>query len=480
MARKAIEALIKDEAYKEGDRLPSKTSLAKSFGLGLRPVQQALETLAQEGILKNVRGSGCYLNSSPKVDFNEEIIDDMLATNIYADYLSSINYRIPQKVIRIGLDKGEYLYFSKQWQHVLDSFCSSRNDISVEIVNSRVPNVTSFSDETDIFQIPASLLPHFVNKEVLFNFSETEDVALNENEFFTELLKAASYKGKRWGIPLISASNCNYFNREFESPLKPLSEANGFWESMEILELVARKNNVPEALVINTNPMFLLMRLAGLDCAWNWTDIEKLEDESFYIFLERFRQYYQNSSIFFNKNSEYTSTPYQDFFNRNGHLILGSSCWLPNIYQSSPFPWGITQNIREKNANSQIITMLNVISSKSSYPFECAEILKYLGTYEVQNYFAQNGRIVANKKAFRNFHLNGTDNNSIKNVICDAMENGKVESIEKPQLAQYLMGTINYDFQKWQRKELNTKKLLTELKGKIALFTKSKKALVLC
>lgn len=479
MARKAIEALIKDEAYKKGDCLPSKASLAKSFGLGLRPVQQALEVLAKDGILRNVRGSGCYINKQPESDSYEKTLKDFPAADVYADYLSSINYRIPRKIIKIGLDNGEYLYFSKQWQHVLDSFCSSRNDISVEIVNSRLSGASSSAEniQTDIFQLPAPLLPYFANKGVLFNFSETEDICLNKNEFFIGLFKAASYKEKIWGAPLISASNCNYFNKESGGLLKPLLCANGFWDSMEILKLAAKKNQGSEALAVNTNPMFLLMRLAGFDCAWNLADIEKLEDESFYIFLERFRQYYQNPNIFFNKNTEYTSAPYEDFFIRNGQIILGSSCWLPNICQSAPFPWGITPNMREGNASNQITTMLNVISSHTCYPFECVEILKYLCRYETQKYFAQNGRIVANKKAFNHFHLNGIGNDSIKNTLRDAMENGKVENIDNPQLAQYLMGIVNYDFQKWQRKELNTKRLLAELKRKIALFSRGRKRL---
>ena len=58
-----IKANIENETYKIGDRLPSERELAKQFGVSRMTLRQAIQTLADEGILERKIGSGTYVTA---------------------------------------------------------------------------------------------------------------------------------------------------------------------------------------------------------------------------------------------------------------------------------------------------------------------------------------------------------------------------------------------------------------------------------
>lgn len=56
-----IKAEIEDGRWKIGDRLPSERELAVTFGVSRMTLRQAIQTLADEGILERKIGSGTYV-----------------------------------------------------------------------------------------------------------------------------------------------------------------------------------------------------------------------------------------------------------------------------------------------------------------------------------------------------------------------------------------------------------------------------------
>ena len=57
----AIVQSIREGALKEGDRLPSETSLAEDLGLSRMTVNKAFTRLAQRGLITRVRGKGSFV-----------------------------------------------------------------------------------------------------------------------------------------------------------------------------------------------------------------------------------------------------------------------------------------------------------------------------------------------------------------------------------------------------------------------------------
>ena len=57
---------IREGRLREGDRLPSEPSLAKTHGIGRPTVRQAVDSLVRRGLLIRRRGSGTYVAAPPQ------------------------------------------------------------------------------------------------------------------------------------------------------------------------------------------------------------------------------------------------------------------------------------------------------------------------------------------------------------------------------------------------------------------------------
>ena len=66
-----IKANIENETYKIGDRLPSERELAKQFGVSRMTLRQAIQTLADEGILERKNRIRNLCGSSESTGENE-------------------------------------------------------------------------------------------------------------------------------------------------------------------------------------------------------------------------------------------------------------------------------------------------------------------------------------------------------------------------------------------------------------------------
>ncbi|UQZ88902.1 GntR family transcriptional regulator [Deltaproteobacteria bacterium Smac51] len=56
-----IKGMIATGEYQPGDKIPSESSISRSYGLSLMTVRQAVGLLAEQGLLRRVHGSGTYV-----------------------------------------------------------------------------------------------------------------------------------------------------------------------------------------------------------------------------------------------------------------------------------------------------------------------------------------------------------------------------------------------------------------------------------
>ncbi|MFB8580925.1 GntR family transcriptional regulator [Enterococcus gallinarum] len=82
-----IKANIENETYKIGDRLPSERELAKQFCVSRMTLRQAIQTLADEGILERKIGSGTYVA-------RQKVQEKMSGTTSFTEIMRSLG-RVP-------------------------------------------------------------------------------------------------------------------------------------------------------------------------------------------------------------------------------------------------------------------------------------------------------------------------------------------------------------------------------------------------
>lgn len=78
----AIVRIINDEGLAIGDRLPSETRLAETFGMSRTIVREALARLASDGITEARRGAGSYVKRRPSERLGTHMPMDELAKTL--------------------------------------------------------------------------------------------------------------------------------------------------------------------------------------------------------------------------------------------------------------------------------------------------------------------------------------------------------------------------------------------------------------
>lgn len=67
---------------KIGDKIPSERTMAEQYGINRMTVRNALKKLEKEGILKSVRGSGTFVEKTPKIDGKVSLGNDNLIMSL--------------------------------------------------------------------------------------------------------------------------------------------------------------------------------------------------------------------------------------------------------------------------------------------------------------------------------------------------------------------------------------------------------------
>jgi GntR family transcriptional repressor for pyruvate dehydrogenase complex len=73
-----IQAAIRDDGLREGDRLPTERELAETFGVSRSVVREAIKVLSAQGLVESRQGSGLYVRNRPIESVSRAIVLSVL------------------------------------------------------------------------------------------------------------------------------------------------------------------------------------------------------------------------------------------------------------------------------------------------------------------------------------------------------------------------------------------------------------------
>ena len=478
VARKLLVDLILQEKYQVNERIPSVIKLAERIGVGRFPSQQAVKILEKEGVLRNVLGSGCYVKRIPVLEIepkgNSVSGASVLGEKIW-NYIVSPGNVVSPKKIRIGLfpELPEHILL---WKKLFAQYMSKHKTIKIEIVSLDFPALLfdhRIFKKIDLFQIPIYLLPFFAESGLLFDLDEMGGLQLSPDDFYDGILQASSYKNKVYGVPIVTSVICQFYNKKYEDIIKEIFPVKGFWDYMEKLEALSKeiKSRDYDFLVTNTESLFTLSMLTKAKEMPSYEDKKKFNSLDFMNFIDRFQKYYTNTKIF---DSEIDfPVALNRFFNEKSVILTASTSPISEFFGNCPFQLKTMSQIIEPKGARRLDGNLNVVSASTPFPEECLSILKYFSHYETQLFLAQNGRLVAHKKANKSLVMKNFDKGSIDEIL-RSFDHTKVISTKDPYIEEYISTIANHEIQKWQQKKLSNQELISSLKRKTNFFYRSK------
>jgi len=475
-AKDLLLELIRMEKYQVGEVIPSVNKLAQQLGVGRISIQRAVKILAAEGILNSIPGSGCYIKNLPE----QSTVKDNTVNDIW-DYLAGPGGNTAPKKLRIGYlpELPEHVIL---WEKIFADYSAYNKDIHIELVKLDFPALLFDQRRLagiDIFQVPAFLLPFFAQSGFLFDLTELGGLELSPDAFYEGFLKSASFNGNICGVPVVAAGICQYYNKKYESIVKELFPVEGFWDYMEKLEALSRRLKFKdfESLIANAESLFTLAMLTNVNDPPSYDDMKSFNSSEFVEFIKRFEPYFTNERIFNSGIDFYSPAALSSFLDGKNLILMGNTCWLPQIIEKCRFEVGIMPQVIEKSGTRQIAANINVISSSTAYPEECLTVLGYLAELGTQRILAKNGRPVACMDANDLLEVKGFEKDSVIQVI-QSFKNGKVIQSSDPYIEEYIRTIMNPEMQKWQKKKISYEELLASLRRKKDFFYRSKSGLI--
>ena len=479
VARKLLIDLILKENYKINEILPSINTLTASFRLGRFPIQQAVKLLAEEGILRNVLGSGCYIKKLPELSKSEtEAKSASKAPTIDIDswnYITAPGNAVSPKKIRLGLfpEMPEQILL---WEKLIAQYMKKHPSIKIEIIQLDFPSMMfdhAIFQNIDLFQIPIYLLPFFVESGLLFDLDEIGEIPFSSADFYDSIIQASYYKNKIYGVPIITSIIVQFYNKKYEKRIKDFFPIRGFWNYMEKLEAYSKKikDKDYDFLITNTESLFTLSMLTKAKENPSYEDKKKFNSPDFVQFIERFQKYYTNTQIF---DCEIDfRIALNRFLNGKSILFTASTSSIPEILEKCPFQLKMMPQVIEPEGARRLDGNLTVISASTPFPEECLDILNYFSQYETQLFLAQNGRFVAHKKANESLVIKGLEQKNITDIL-QSFDQTKIIHTKDPYIDEYIRTIANHEIQKWQQKDFSNNELISSLKRKTDFYYRSK------
>ncbi|MDD5598638.1 MAG: extracellular solute-binding protein [Victivallaceae bacterium] len=474
-ARECILEMIREEHYQPGEAIPSVTKLAQSLKTARISIQQAVKMLAQEGILNNIPGSGCYVKKLPAAGSNVQLPNHIDPE--HNNYLAGPGSRTFRKTIKIGI-LSELGLYSAQWEKVFSDYMSRHEDIIIELVP--IDNFFVLFDrrtlqEIDMLQLPAFLLPAFANSGSLLPLEDAGELKFSKDEFYDGFLNSTVYQGKTYGVPVIGAAVCQFYNKNYEHLVKNLFPLEGFWQYMEKLEFLSEQSDFSglKSLLINSNSLFIFFLAVKAKIIPSYDEMKTFDDPAYLEFIRRFEKYFTAEKIFCPGIDVHSDYGIKEFSKGKAPILMGNTCWMSEIHSQCPFEWGIIPQSAEAEGAVQIATNLNAISAFTSYPEECLDILKYLASCEPQRFLAENGRLVANREACASLRAPGLDEPSRGNILL-SLERSRMISTTDIHIDEYISMIINPEMKKWQRGQFSAAEFIAGLKRKTRFYYRGK------
>ncbi|GCF93411.1 GntR family transcriptional regulator [Enterococcus florum] len=151
---------LKDEIekglWKVGDRLPSERELSVKFSVSRMTLRQAIQTLADEGILERKIGSGTYVA-------NEKVQEKMSGTTSFTDIMESQN--------KVPSSKTISFFYSPASSSEIQNLALEKGEQILRMERIRYADDIPICFE--VASIPAKLVKGFSREEITDSFYHT-------------------------------------------------------------------------------------------------------------------------------------------------------------------------------------------------------------------------------------------------------------------------------------------------------------------
>jgi DNA-binding transcriptional regulator YhcF (GntR family) len=469
--------LLRSGEYLEGEVLPARAKLSKILGVGAISIQQAEKELADEGYLENLRGSGCYVRKRPAPLNKPSIATEKKFDYSFDDFLGVPGRGRRQKEIKIAMAPSEIRYFPDHWQKIFDDYMILHPEI--KIVSSPLENINHMFEEleepgADIFQLPLSFVQSLAKKEKLFfNPADIGGLKHSEDDYFQNLIEPLKIDGQLYGYPLMASGDCLYYNKKYEEFVKGIFPVVDFWDFLEkCRELSTKLPKEIDALISNNHTLFELIPMGIRTKIKDYKDLIDFNLPEYRDFILKFEPYYHDSKLFYPECDVAGLDALRLFFSEKVIFMFGNSCWLPS-FKNMNILWGVMPEPLELPENVMQNGLGEVISKYTPYPQECADFMEYLGSFEVQKPFAEEGRLIAHKKASEYFSFPGLDEVSTANLLKTSRE-GTIFSANGKFIGNYNESIMNHEMHDWQHRKLSGEDFVNQLSTKTKLFFRSK------
>ncbi len=472
-AKERILGLIAEDGYRIGDKLPSINSLSALFEVGRMSVQQALALLEEEGILRNVWGSGCYVRRLPHSAVSADASKEQTGTRTHG--VLPMQVAVGGRIrIRFAPYPGEIEHFPDLWKKALLEFEGENGEIEVQLVNAATKEELFgmfMRGEADVFQILLSELPVFARSGRLFQPSKAGNLELPAKDCFGTIYGCSFFEDIQWGVPLVISSNCLFFNTNHRNIIDMAMPSGGFFEFLGRLKKAGRRElGEAEAFIANDYLLHNFFSIIpGMPVSENPCMEDFYDSPGLLQFLMGFEEYYQDRDIFHSGARPGSGNAISNFIEGRSIMSLGDSVWTQAFQKAGFTAWGIASTPLGAKGFPQIDGTLNVISSFSFHPVESLDFLNFLGRANIQEMFAGAGRCVARKDACRSLGMGRLDGRSKENLL-DSIESGRIIQKRDLPVDNFMIGVMSSEMVKWQSGSCSALELYMNIKRKRGFF----------
>ena len=472
-ARNRLREFLSREKLREGDALPAIPKLAVSLRVGRSPLCRAIRMLAEEGVLRTVPGSGCYVRKAMTGSISPA------TAHVAATREGSILDAGPivsRKPIRIAV-LGDLPRLGNAWRQIIETCNRYYDGLAIELVPIRSYEETQtagLGQTADIFQIPVGHLPYWVQSNRLFNPEEAGGLAVDENEFYPGLIQACQYDGHLWGVPITASIEAHFCRSPCFQAIESLLPFEGFWDYLEklrALEDSAAMKPFRGLLASDKSILSLFMATGGQDLSSLHNEAQ-FSRPDFRGFLEKLEPFYRDRRLFCQEDCVEGRNVQELFIDGEAALAIGCSMWVRKLAAEIPDTWRLLPSPVEPDGGLNAFANLAVISALTLHPVECREILEVLAQGNSQRRIAAAGANVAHRAANQSFHLRWLDEPA-KQVLLADYERAQVFSTCDPTPMYCLAVIVNDEIRNWRAGRLSVPQLCETLDKKVRFYRRA-------
>jgi DNA-binding transcriptional regulator YhcF (GntR family) len=457
-----------EQGFDVGGRIPSIKKLADMLNIGKISIQNAVKLLEKDGVLENIPRSGCYVKRVPESKLSEKNLKAYEEGIFVADFI-----RDPRKKIKIGITPSDLSTFSHLWKKTFLEYMKENPDVNIELVpfnEFELLRESDAEDYPDIVQFPASFLNSFIKTNRIFNLNQLGMDIFDLTDFYPGIAKVVKDEDGFWGAPLVSAGSCLCYNKKYINDIKNI-DCGGFWSFLKSSEKLKSKF---KSMVNFDKAPSSLMKMAVFRDVYDFNEMKYLKGDDFENFLRQFEPFFQNPKVsapFFVGAPNVHQSAEKDFYSGQTFSVNWSSSGMPYYLTKCPFDFGVLPVPIEEDCSCDAETVLSCITNSSRYPMECADILKYMASFDVQKFFASEGRMIARMDASKYLKINGLDEESIDNLL-SCLRYGIVEKNNSREIGEFTHTVVFYEMRDWQQGKIDVDEFINRVRIKAKYFFK--------